>query len=317
MRIAFFGLPLAALLLHRDGHTIVHAAVCRKGALGLRRLRRVLGKARVSVTPRVDAAFLERFAAEPPDLVVSWFWTKRLPKEALRLAPRGALGVHPSLLPRHRGPDPYFWAIDAGDPVTGVTAHVLEEAYDTGAILAQETISVHPTWNAWTLAKKLDRPSLRVLRRVVAAEAKGEPYPRVPQDDARATEAPQPDDDLLELDWHASTDAIVRRVRAAAPWPGAFTRIGHGDDAPTVALLEVEALERYPRALEPGECAVVGENQVIIRTGDGAVAVRAARPEPDDDGDATDAPEVWNAARIAEEVRRGGGKKVSEADGAP
>ncbi len=316
MRIAFFGLPLAALLLHHDGHTIVHAAVCRKGAVGLRRLRRVLGTARVSVTPRVDAAFLERFAAEPPDLVVSWFWTKRLPKEVLRLAPRGALGVHPSLLPRHRGPDPYFWAIDAGDAVTGVTAHVLEEEYDTGAVLAQETISVHPTWNAWTLAKKLDRPSLRVLRRVVAAEAKGEPYPRVPQDAALATEAPQPDDDLLELDWHAPTAAIVRRVRAAGPWPGAFTRIGHGDDAPTVALLDVAALDAYPRALEPGECAVVGDGQVVIRTGDGAIAVRAARPEPDDD-DVTDAPEVWNAARIAEEVRRVGGNKVSEADGAP
>ncbi|MGZ6213685.1 MAG: methionyl-tRNA formyltransferase, partial [Candidatus Limnocylindria bacterium] len=61
-----------------------------------------------------------------------------VPADLLEIAARPPLNVHPSLLPRHRGPDPTYWAIDSGDEETGVTVHRLEEAYDTGEILAQE-----------------------------------------------------------------------------------------------------------------------------------------------------------------------------------
>src|SRR5689334_15367117 len=126
MRVAFVGLPLAALLLAGDGHTIVWAGICRRGALGTRRLRRLLGPRVVSVTPDL-ARSRPAIEAARPDLLVSWFWTKKIPAEVRRLAPLGAIGVHPSLLPRHRGPDPTFWAIDSGDAETGVTAHVVDE----------------------------------------------------------------------------------------------------------------------------------------------------------------------------------------------
>src|SRR5258708_4981383 len=147
-------MPLGALLLARDGHELVYIGISRDDALGLRRVKKTFGSERF-VRPEVSSpATIQRIAALQPDLIVSWFWTKRLPAELLKRAP--AIGVHPSLLPRHRGPDPYFWAIDSGDEVTGVTAHMLEPAYDTGAILRQVPLRIDPTWNAWTLAKKLD-----------------------------------------------------------------------------------------------------------------------------------------------------------------
>ena len=109
MRIAFFGLPLAALLLRGDGHAVVYAGICRRGALGTRRLVRALGEANVDLVPNLDAPeMLARVADARPDLIVSWFWTKRIPPKILDQARMGALGVHPSLLPRHRGPDPYY-----------------------------------------------------------------------------------------------------------------------------------------------------------------------------------------------------------------
>ena len=136
LKIAYFGLPLAALLLDRDGHSIVLASICRSDAPGLRRARKRFG-ARLLVKPdAARSAFGERVRALSPDLVVSWFWTKRLPVEVLRAAPFGAIGAHPSLLPRHRGPDPTYWAIARGDAETGVTVHRLEADYDTGDILA-------------------------------------------------------------------------------------------------------------------------------------------------------------------------------------
>jgi methionyl-tRNA formyltransferase len=281
VRIAFVGLPIAALLLARDGHEIVWAGVCRKDAPGTRRLRRLIGKENVAIVPDLEHA-RERIAERHPDLLVSWFWTKKIPATVRATAVHGGIGVHPSLLPRHRGPDPTFWAIDSGDEETGVTAHVLEDEYDTGGILAQRTLSIDPSWNAWTLAKKLDRPSLALLREVVRDFHS---FAVKPQADERATPAPAPSDDDLELRWSAWTaERIERRVRAAAPWPGAFTSIG--DE--TIVLTRVRATDDFPRALEPGELAVRADGVAVIRCVDRAVELLQGRLEDDESEETLD-----------------------------
>jgi methionyl-tRNA formyltransferase len=196
----------------------------------------------------------------------------------LNLAPSGALGVHPSLLPRHRGPDPYFWAIESGDATTGVTAHELAAEYDTGAILAQRELVIDPSWNSWTLAKKLDRPSLALLREVVRAYAEGRPLAPRAQDDRLATSAPAPDDDLLAIRWSDSAERILRRVRAASPWPGAFTEIG--DDV--VTLVRARVTSDFPRALAAGEAAVRRDGVAVVRAADAALELLEGRVETDD-----------------------------------
>ena len=277
MRIAFFGLPLAALLLRHDGHDIVYAGICRRAALGTRRLTRRLGTERVHVLPDTqDPALPARLQDLAPDLLVSWFWVKNLPAAVRAVAPLGTLGVHPSLLPRHRGPDPYYWTLARGDGTAGVTAHRLDNEYDTGALLGQRELSVHPTWNAWKLAKALDRPSLALLRQTCAAFAQGKPPTEVPQDEALATLAPSPTDEELELDWDEPTHTVLARIRAAAPWPGAYTFLG--DEA--VVITRAEPASKVVSALEPGEGAVTqshGHTRAIVRTKDGAVALLEGR----------------------------------------
>jgi methionyl-tRNA formyltransferase len=269
LRVAFFGLPLAAILLARDGHDVVLACVPFTKATGLRRVRRALGDERVLVKPRAgDPALLERVRALRPDLTVSWFWTNLLPMSLVGAARLGGIGVHPSLLPRHRGPDPFFWAIACGDDETGVTVHRLEAAYDTGEILAQERLRIDPTWNAWHLARALDRPSLRQLRGTVARFARGEAVRGTPQDDALATSAPSPDDETAAIRWTWPTARVLSHVRALAPAPGAWTEVS----GTPLVVLSVAPLADYPRALAPGE-AVVLDGRVIVRTGDGAVQI--------------------------------------------
>jgi len=309
MRIAFVGLPIAALLLRGDGHEVVWAGVCRRDAPGLRRLRRVLGRDNVSVLPdleRLSSSVRER----KPDVVVSWFWTRKVPASFRAIAPLGAIGVHPSLLPRHRGPDPFFWAIHAGDDVTGVTAHELDDDYDTGAILAQRALPIDPAWNAWTLAKKLDRPSLALLREVVGALARGERPPRRMQDSARVTLAPQPESEQLEIRWHQSAATIERLVRAASPWPGAYTALGDL----TLAIVAVRATRAFPRVLRPGEAHVRSDGICVVRCGDDALELLGARLESDasdeacgagglaDSDDAQSVEHVLGPREIAERV---------------
>lgn len=265
VRVAFFGLPLGALLLEHDGHDIVLAAVSRTDAVGLRRLKRRLGD-RVVVKPRTDAALLARVRRLAPDLLASWFWTKRLPMELVAAARLGGVGVHPSLLPRHRGPDPTYWAIASGDEVSGVTAHRLERDYDTGAVLAQERLAIDPEWNAWQLARALDRPSLRVLRRVVARYACGEAVAEQTQDEALATAAPFPTEDETWIQWSWPTARVLRHVRALAPAPGAVTEVAGA----LVTVLRARDEPAIPRVLLPGEGAVIG-GAAVVRTLDGGV----------------------------------------------
>ncbi len=281
MRVAFFGLPLAALLLLRDGHEIVYAGVCRKAALGTRRLWRAL-PGRVEIVPNLDTAKTQaRIRDAGAELCVSWYWTKKIPRALRDSFPLGTVGVHPSLLPRHRGSDPFFWAIDSGDTETGVTAHRLADEYDTGAMVGKRVLYIEPWWSAWTLAKKLDRPSLALLRDVTAAFARGCPPREEPQDERHATLANAPEEDDLELDWTWTAERIVRRVRAASPWPGVFTFIG--DRAVTITRAAVTT--KIPKVLLPGEATVLADGTAAVRAGDSGVQLLAGRVEPVEDGD--------------------------------
>ena len=278
MKLLFFGLPQAALALLEDGHCVVHAAICRKDAEGVDELRAQLGAERVSVLPKVTPAWIDLVAPEGVDLIASWFWTKKLAPEVVACARLGSVGVHPSLLPRHRGPDPVFHAIDTGDALTGVTAHVLAGEYDVGDVYARRELSIDPAWDGWSLALALDIPSLALLREVCMQFLVG-PLPRaLPQDDALATEAPTLAESELELDPTWTSARALLRIRAAAPWPGAW--VWAGDELLTLG--RAEDAGRSFRGVAPGTVMVWSE-RVYLATFDGALEVLAARVGEDAD----------------------------------
>jgi methionyl-tRNA formyltransferase len=299
LRLACFGLPLAPYLLARDGHDVRLAVLAPITAPGSRRLAAAIGAPRIfraaELGDELDAVVEAALLRERPDLIVSWFWTRRLSERLLARAPLGAIGAHPSLLPRHRGPNPYFHAIDAGDVETGVTIHRLTAEYDDGEMLARRTLEIGER-DAWQLARALDRPSLALLREVVAAFARGEPPAGRPQEESARTWAPEPDADELHVDWSWSTERVLRRMRALAPVPG----LGVDIEGLALVALKVRVARGYPAALEPGEAAVLGDPpELVIRTGDGAVALeKASLEEPDGEPGPTLA-----GAALAEAVR--------------
>lgn len=276
MKIAFFGLPLAAHLLGLDGHDLRLVVLSPVSAPGRRRVEQRWGRQRVLAAADLGQALTRqvdrRLAECGADLIVSWYWTRRILERWLERAPLGGLGVHPSLLPRHRGPNPFFWAIDAGDAVTGVTVHRLTEEYDAGPIVDQACVPVGDR-NAWQLARALDRPSLERLRDVLRRMHQGVALNALPQDENAATQAPEPTGELLRVDWTWSTDRVLRRVQALAPVPGLALEIGQ------VPLFVTRAgpAKRFVRALWPGEAAVDAKGfELVIRTGDGAIRVERA-----------------------------------------
>jgi methionyl-tRNA formyltransferase len=80
--------------------------------------------------------------AVQPDLVVCTGFPWKIPADGLAVPPLGWLNGHPSLLPRHRGPVPVAWSIRNGEPEIGITFHRMDAELDTGAILAQRTMTI-------------------------------------------------------------------------------------------------------------------------------------------------------------------------------
>jgi methionyl-tRNA formyltransferase len=289
LKIAYFGLPLGALLLLRDGHELPLIVLSPVDAPGRRRLRRLTAfsgrlidtqDAPRDVEVTIGSA-LERASA---DLLVSWFWTRKLPGDWLDQPRLGAIGVHPSLLPRHRGPNPYFWSIDAGDVETGVTLHRLREEYDTGAILGSRPLAIAGR-DAWQLARALDRPSLELLRESLRRIARGEQLPELVQDERLATWAPEPSGNELRVDFGWTTERVLRRIRALSPTPGLALEV----DQVRLFVTRAEETRDYVAALLPGEAHI--SDTLSLRTGDGAVRITRAY-FPETDSEATSAHEV-------------------------
>ena len=308
LRFLYFGLPLGALLLAADGFEPALAVLSPVEAPGARRLRRRLGArvldARTTTPEALESEVDTRLRELDLDLLVSWYWTRRLPKRWLERPRLGAIGAHPSLLPRHRGPDPFFWAIDSGDDETGVSMHFLTEGYDEGPVIVAESLDIGDR-NAWELARALDRPSLRLLRETVRRFAVGSPPRSTPQDERRATWAPAPEGDLLRVDFRWTTERVLRRIRALGPVPGVPLEI-HGV---RFTVARAEAARDFPLALAPGEAAVT-ETGVAVRTGDGAIRITRATVEnafEPDDVEVVDARGLSRALLITELRAAGSG----------
>jgi methionyl-tRNA formyltransferase len=278
VRILYFGLPLGALHLAACGRAPVAAAVGHPEAPGMRRLRRRLGSRGVLVLGQPDLGeppIRGLLASLRPDAILSFFWPRRIPAEVLGLAPRGAFGVHPSLLPRWRGPDPYFWAIRSGDGETGVTLHRLDAQYDTGPVVAQRRLSIDPGENAWQLARRLDAPALELLADCARDLHRGLALEGTPQPEEGATFAPTPTDADLVIDWRQPAESIVCLVRAAAPYPGAAAMLGEQEVRIVRAHVSTVAV---PAALRPAE-AWLGPEGVAVRAGSGAVLLERVQAE--------------------------------------
>ena len=75
-----------------------------------------------------------------PDLIITACFDQLVGKAVLEIPRAAAINIHPGLLPDYRGPAPNFWALLHGEKQVGVTVHLIDETFDTGAILKQRAI---------------------------------------------------------------------------------------------------------------------------------------------------------------------------------
>lgn len=160
-------------------------------------------------SPRALSALL---AAYRPDVLLVFGFNWRLPPDVLAVPRLGVLNVHPSALPRYRGPSPVLWAIRGGDPYLGVTVHRMTERIDAGPVLAQVDDLPLPdrvtSQDVWELIKAA-LPEL--INRALDRASRGDPGS--PQDDDRATYAGFPPPDWYTVTWQGSRHNLHNQMR--------------------------------------------------------------------------------------------------------
>lgn len=168
-----------------------------------------------------DEAAVAQIGAETPELFVVVAYGQIIPQVLLTMPRLGAINLHASLLPRHRGPAPIAWAILADDEETGVTVIQMDRGVDTGPILAQARVSIAPDESAGSLESRLAEVGASLMVETIAALEAGTVRAR-PQSDEGATAAPRLNSEDGKLKPEMSAREIDRRVRALSQRPGVW-----------------------------------------------------------------------------------------------
>jgi len=169
-------------------------------------------------------AFVRRLGA---DLVFVVGWSQLVRGPFIEAAAEGVFGMHPTLLPRHRGRAPIPWTILSGLARTGVTLfEIVDPTADSGAIVGQVEVPVSPDETATSLFERLAAAHVSLIREAVP-QLLSHSAPRIPQDATRASawQKRTPADGII--DWETRAPYLYDWVRAQTrPYPGAFTYLG-------------------------------------------------------------------------------------------
>ena len=200
-----------------------------------------------------------------PDVIAVAAYGLILPDDVLGAPRLGCLNVHPSLLPKYRGPSPVASAILAGDEVTGVTVMEVTERVDAGPVVARRRLRIRADETTGELTGRLFHLGGCLMVAVLPRWASGEAEASA-QDDSEATLTRLLTREDGEIDWTAPAERIALQVRAYDPWPGSFTRW----EGRRLKVLEASAARAEHG--DPAGTVVSGHDGVLgVATGDGVL----------------------------------------------
>ncbi len=161
-----------------------------------------------------------------PDLIITSSYGQIIPKNILDIPKKESLNLHPSLLPKYRGPSPIQTAILNGEKVTGITIIKMDEKMDHGPIIAQQETNINPDDTYESLEDKLSEEITKLLIEILPRYFKNKIQPEI-QDESRATYTKILTRDDGKIDLKENAEEIERKVRAFSPWPGTWTEINN------------------------------------------------------------------------------------------
>lgn len=226
-----------------------------------------------------DEVFAASLKGYNPDIFIVAAYGKIIPLPILSLARHGALNIHPSLLPKWRGPSPVESAILAGEKETGVTIMQMDEKMDHGPIILQKEVRIGEDETRITLYEKLFSLGAELLVKIMPRWIEGKITP-IAQDHTGATYSKILTREDGKLFWDNPAKVLERQVRAYAGWPGAYCLWQRTREVP--ARLKIEAARAIPDKPFPKPYGMIWQTAKIplaIQTLDGSLEILSLQLE--------------------------------------
>lgn len=171
---------------------------------------------------KLDSLFMEWLSGVSFDAAVVVSFGVIIPREVFERFPQKWLNVHPSLLPKYRGPAPMLEALLNGDDRTGVTINEVVYEVDTGKIYARTEFKIEKKDNMADLRDRAISFGGPLLISVLdLIEDRG--YAPYPQDGRGISYTRKITGRDLKIDWSCNCEKIFNCIRAFSPHPGAYT----------------------------------------------------------------------------------------------
>lgn len=211
--------------------------------------------------------FLSELKKLEADLYVVIAYGRILPQKVLDVPTRGAINVHPSLLPKYRGAAPINWAIINGDAKTGVTIIQLNAKMDAGDILACKEENIKDDDTSISLRQRLVGIAENLLIKVLG-DFQNNTLKGCAQDSSKVSLAPKLTKELGAIDWNKSAVDIHNLVRGLLPWPGGYTLY----DGKMLKIIKTKVLVSNNEGL-PGVVTDLTEDGIVVATQKGGLLV--------------------------------------------
>lgn len=161
------------------------------------------------------------------DLIIVGTWREKICKQTFSMPKIGTINIHPSLLPRYRGPNPYMQVIKRGEKKSGVTIHLMDENLDTGPILLQKEIDILPNDTGKELRERTYFAT-RILLKEFLQKIQKEVIIPIKQNESRASYFGNIAEVEKMLDFKNKTaEELYATIRALHPWLPSYITIGN------------------------------------------------------------------------------------------
>lgn len=220
-------------------------------------------------TPQKPLDIYDELANLHAEAAILVAYGRIIPQKLIDLFPRGIINIHPSLLPKYRGPTPIESPILNGDEETGVSIMNLSAQMDAGDIYAQESFDIEPTDIKFDIYNKAIGLSVRLLSVSLPGILDGS-LPPMPQDESKVSYCQLLDKSDGKIDWREPAVIIERKIRAFLEWPQSRTRLGDLEIIITVAHV-------VDSSGQPGSYSLDG-GQLVVFAGEKALSIDRLKP---------------------------------------
>jgi len=219
-----------------------------------------------------DAAFIDEIKDLNADLAVVCSFNYKIPKVLLDSVKGGFINVHPSLLPKYRGANPYSAVIINNEKETGVTLHFMDEGFDTGDIIAQKTLPLTEKETMGTIFNRLNVLAFEMLFEALKTHETSE-LSRLKQPEGEFVLGNAVEGMELFINYEKSAEDIVRFVRGLNPFLVATTNFRRNFIKIFAAeVAEVNKInEKLSENQSPGTIVNVEEEKFYVATGCGLI----------------------------------------------